>query len=879
MRAYVQPPAPRRLLLLGDLHGDLLTLWDLLRSLGVDPAQPHLPAGTLLVHLGDAIDCSQRHRLPDLLCGLDGSAAALRPEAALGPWSGARIAAITRELEGGEQESQTAARELRSAAAPAPAADAAAAARRAALLGALLAYETLRCLAALDASPAGGGCLMLRGNHENDLLRAAPRWFAEQKRWLRALLGLPAEVWRASAALPGARHMHSLERLAEGRPLLAWLLHAPILAQVGPVLAVHGGPPARLFGAQAAGAGPATAEELCERLDAALAAGPEHPLLREGASLLAPDGPEDDPQRSPELVHGLLQLFGATTLAVGHNPFLGLPRGGWYDTAQPAVAAHLREVLRIGPEGRLLKLDTDRKRQPMGAAWVSLDLATDQLALHSGAGPSLSLGALAPNPCAATAPAAADPGLGAEGLAAEDLTELWAAADSLAGAPVLAGADLVREVAELLRAEPRCLARPLEELAAWLAGDPRAAARWHARLRALRDRADELAERIVAATAGPAQPATEDAAPRLLPFALAAHDEQIGPERFCLDAAVLGALNARGRRGLALRAARGFAEQPVLRALLGSGEPDAEDPPLAEFPLPPAEAAVGRQAAAAYAERMAQEPSALAELFPSLAQCLRTQAMRAPSGAPRAPALPGAAPDAPPTRVPQVGIRALLEANAVALGRSTGAAPGLRQAAPQPDDDGVARGLLRAELDDGAVVFAAVLPGAGGSEDLWVLANGALLAPGARLRALRWNGGPEPPLAVESPSFLPSAARCELYCGLRPEILPLLEARDFGSLARRERGSRAPWAGLPCLFTSPDPAVAAHFHGGRRVLHFSVPAAPLAALLDTEQAVSGLFTLMDTQASAGPLGSRHLFVECVFWGGEALELLWEHRVG
>ena len=339
----------RPLWLLGDLHGRWARLSRALQAAGLIDAsgRARLPAGALLVQVGDVVDHGPDREAPPAL------ELAARQEELRGAGPAPDPRAASRQVEPlallrGPRGWPEALREE----------------EQRALLGALDALRTLRLLRRLEAEAAADGArvVVLLGNHDLDLLRGRPAWCAREKAWLLALLGLEPAAVREHLArgLP--------EQVVTGAaPELAWLAARPLLWAGEGGVALHGGPP-RGWLDQLAGAGVQDLPGLVSWLEAVRAAGLGHPALDEGRSFLSPDGPQDDLAHDPRLVPRFLALCGASWLAVGHSPFLHAPRGRWQDLRDPRLRAPCERPARLGPGGALLKLDTNLKRG--GPAWL-----------------------------------------------------------------------------------------------------------------------------------------------------------------------------------------------------------------------------------------------------------------------------------------------------------------------------------------------------------------------------------------------------------------------------------------------------------------------------------------------------------------------------
>ncbi len=231
--------------------------------------------------------------------------------------------------------------------------------------------ETVRYFMGLESrcNTAGARLVCLVGNHEADLIRGNFCHARRQKIYFLALLGLEAEAIEQHATVGVAPPL--LRTLA---PELAWLLDRPLMALAKGVLAVHGGPVQNLVLVLDA-LGIPDLDTLAQHLEEARDAGYDHPLTREGGSILSP-GPGDDAVRRPALARRMLDLAEAHTLALGHSPFLHYPRGRWVDIDDPAVRTRLETPAFLGREGEIIKLDTDMKRG--GPAWlVSWNSAKD----------------------------------------------------------------------------------------------------------------------------------------------------------------------------------------------------------------------------------------------------------------------------------------------------------------------------------------------------------------------------------------------------------------------------------------------------------------------------------------------------------------------
>ena len=188
--------------------------------------------------------------------------------------------------------------------------------------GAAGTWRVLRGLAMLEreAAQAGSWVIALLGNHETDLLSG--QWsLCPGRAQLAHTLGLPGReglaTWSALAAAPEALDLDFPGALA------TWLASRPMVATIGGVAMVHGGPtPAWLEYL----AGDSCVERALHR--AIEDQGLGHPLFGSGAdSLLAacePGGTEPPVfAGDPGLVRSFLHGLSCTgPLLVGHNPFL-----------------------------------------------------------------------------------------------------------------------------------------------------------------------------------------------------------------------------------------------------------------------------------------------------------------------------------------------------------------------------------------------------------------------------------------------------------------------------------------------------------------------------------------------------------------------------
>ncbi len=348
-----------RVSLLGDVHGCWWRVERLLRRAGwIDPAgRLTPPRGTLLLQVGDLIDRGKEMARQGAIEGETGPPLPDRVRA-LAADAARRVPAPGRL--GGNPVSIMAV-----ATGDLPWPEAMITHQQKLLAHACDSVATLRLFMRLEAGAEAHGSrvVCLVGNHEADLLRGRFCHARRQKIYLLALLGASSD-----AVVAHARHglpPPELERL--GIPELSWLLDRPVLAVGKGLLAVHGGSAGSLLTALDT-LGIRDLEALGGLLDEARRAGYDHPLTEEGTSLLSPGRPEDDPFQRPVLVHRFLELAGASTLAVGHSPFLHFPRGQWVDIDDPEARRLLETPAFLGCHGEILKLDTDMKRG--GPAWL-----------------------------------------------------------------------------------------------------------------------------------------------------------------------------------------------------------------------------------------------------------------------------------------------------------------------------------------------------------------------------------------------------------------------------------------------------------------------------------------------------------------------------
>lgn len=316
---------PRRLVLVGDLHGRFETLRPLLEELGLIDAEGRWCAapGTTLVQVGDLIDVDFSRQPP----GGPGRDVALR-----------HLVETT----------------LATCSLPEDRRDVLLASMDAELVGAVLSWHTITHMMRLEqeAAEAGSQVIVLQGNHEVDLLAGRRQWFPGQKALLAELLGAGDARWK-------------------------WLAERPLIAVAGPVLAMHGGPTAdlsreldRLELTGAAALGP--------WLDERAPADWSDPFYREGGSLVSPNRRHDDFVTEDTLVTAWLLAARCDFLAVGHSPFLASDAHTWLRLDDEEIRARAARVERLGPFGNILKLDTDLKRGAT-AEVVLLDLEAGHL--------------------------------------------------------------------------------------------------------------------------------------------------------------------------------------------------------------------------------------------------------------------------------------------------------------------------------------------------------------------------------------------------------------------------------------------------------------------------------------------------------------------
>lgn len=857
--ALVVLPRPSRLVLLGDLHGrweraqELLRVAEVIDAAGVWCAPP----GTVLVQAGDLID---------------------------GRVTGDRVAASDPE--------------------------------RAALVGAHASWACVQGVMALgrQAREAGGQVVALRGNHEQDLLSGAFRWVAAQKTRLMALAGIsPQELESLRSCPPGRPKRALFAGLAERSPELRFLFELPVLLRCGPVLVVHGGPCRSLLRWLDAAAA-CTAAAVGDVLAQAHAAGPDHPLWVAGDSLLSPDAREDDPVANPGLVFDLLQRLDASLLAVGHSPFLGLQRGGWWDVSDPAVAGHMRRVLRLGPGGRLIKLDADLKRQPAAGAVVLLDFDRGRFGCWEGDGrwrdlltAGETLDTLGGGPAGfdeqkASLDDGADPSGDHAGVDAAALAALTQLLDTVAAQRPPPCAQLMERLraaaAMLLDAEAADLAGIVAHLRAWSCGDAAALERVLAHLDAVRDRAAAVAARLVTELDGAALGA----------FSVEPAEGRVEGRHYRLESLVLAALRAHapalppgplvcvrgGTDGLGRPAVRLGVTWPQLR-------PTPPGPRWLELTLPEDEQADAAAAAVCLAAALRRRGLlALEELEPRLAAALMAPPAPVSSTSPPAASRPwvesGELAPGPRGEPAPPGLHAaaarLVELNAACLAEGPRhlPAPKLASVALSPDRDGHQRGLLRLVLQ-------------GHAEPVWALRtppvsdpSAAASAPGGHLLlaneaflglGLRWRGVPLDAAGAPLPgeqtttdvllSLLPCGV-LRLHTSLRPEVAGILRARDWHALGGHLRRDVAPWSSAPLLFTTPARDAAACFHGAATRLTFEVPSSTLATWLGAGVAHLGLM-LLRRELLTPRWGSAHVVPEVVALGAEGIAALWERRGG
>lgn len=844
------------LYLLGDVHGRWESVGRVLAAAGlVDGAgRPALPARSLLVQVGDLIDCGYREppssellaqRLAAL--ALPGAAALYLPGLPAGPGGEERWGApfpLAALLDG--QPSWPRSR---------------LAAERAALLDALDGLLTLRLFRDLEqaANLAEPRLVCLLGDHECDLLRGGFDCAERARSFLLALAGLPLPLVARHAAvgLPPAELRPWLERSAE----LRWLATRPMLVIARGLAALHGGPPRALVGScDVLGIQDRCA--LAAYLEAARAQGWGHPAFARGRSLLAPDRPEDDVLQDPALLRRFLSLLEVDTLAVGHSPYLHVGKGCWPALASPAARAAIGRPARLGPQGELLKLDTNLRRG--GRAWLLR--GTD--GSHCGSwlalsedGERLELAGTVARTCAARSAAAAGgavPDAPPRGLAAGEL-------DALCN--LLAQREPTRGTAWRARLE-RCLHGLLElgwtELApfalaaraaedgddpagAALAGLEGLLAAAQARLQGLQR---ELAEELARAPAG--------AGPVLL---------LVGPAEQAVGGRLLRLAPAAARLLLA--------ERPELaqgRAVITTGYFAADGCSHVELFCsggPPGSAALPLVA------RLPRWPPAADDLAQAVGRLIAGVGGQCPAGSPAQPAQAGPAPAPPgPVTLAHPGAaeaageplpdgdqtvirllfppgpavedpdeRALLEqwitVNLGALGRSLArATPGPAPPSgplPEATQWELRRVLRRPGDGEGAGRFVVAPSPAGPWQIVLRLPGGTWVHalspdPGCRFQALqevagKREAGPASPQLLDQARFLLDLLDRDplvLYSAASATVEALLRLGELEALGRDE-AERPPWQRGRYLFLSPNPASLGEFFHKQRLLRFIVP--------------------------------------------------------
>ena len=787
-RAVVCRPVPGRLVMLGDIHARPAALRRLLRRaglLGPDDEWCGEP-GSILVQAGDLIDISVR------LLRLGGAGRGAK-EGGEGPGEDAlesglaRLAepSITRLAQGGGSERRAADALSRVLGPPRSWSHARTRRSRLDLLAALRSLECLELLLRLQvrAREVGSEVLILRGNHEQDLLRGSFRWFAGQKEMLLLLMGADPLDLSSLGEQPPQERASLLEGLARCVPLLGRLSALPVIARVGRIAVVHGGPPARLI-RRLEVERIRDLDGLRDLLQAGLDAGPDHPLWDEGKSLLSPDGLEDDPVAFPLLVLRFLEVLEADLLVLGHSPFLGFPRGVWQDTGRPEVRVHLRSMLRLGPAGRILKLDGDLKRQEGGGGVVYAHFVQGRLdalgpegsrrsllypgeGLHGlGGGP----GALRTELLEQEELETARPWQEQVGVDAAEVEQLWELLAALGmeeagGSPRLMDhqelAELRRRLVLLLRAGACDLSLALQCLRGRLAGQRGGLVPLLRHIGVLEERIEELGHRTRAAAAR---------ARELHAFHLSTRDRRVDGLCYHLEELVLELLyQGREEPGpggggahmpvlVALRALPGHGRGLRVEAVAMVGGPGTRARPVREeLPCVPAVAEAGPgcgpgrgsdcqdELLAALERRICDRgQTELASLAPELHEALSgSMAEDRPTDRPCAkppPSSPepdagGLQPSSASTPAPPLprhlldAARTLVAKNGPALAEGY-LGPGpfeLAELSREADRDGVSRGLLRLRLKGRErPLYAALLPHMGGA-GLLLLVNDAFL--------------------------------------------------------------------------------------------------------------------------------------------------------
>lgn len=851
------------IVVLGDLHGRWDAALPALRAAGVlagDDDRFALPPGALFVQLGDALDLGfteEGDPRGDAL--VDRFAPLVREALAAARLADADRGALLAALEP-----------------PGPARDDfACALARHDLVGAALAFLTIRALMRLEAEAAGAGAraVTLLGNHEIDLLSGRLLWFARQKRLLLRLAGLPAPE-EIVAALRAAPDREAARTLLAPAPELAWLVGLPLAARAGPLLLVHGGPTRA-----------ASEELLARRIDSppALAAWLEEkarapftaPFFAEGASIFSPGRAADDFVGDPALPAPWLFAARADFLAVGHSPFLGFAAGRWLDLDEPAVRERTRRIARLGRGANVLKLDTDLKRGSRAEA-LRLDRRAgrlDAVSADGGARPLLAPGEPLATPrggwrvleVARRVLAAVDAhrppllrDLAEPGLDAREHERIFEALERLARAHGAdAAAEARRHVVFLLRAGPADLRHAARWLLAWEAGEQAGRLALAAHRRAVEDRIEALARTARGADGG---------ALRVL---LDPRSREVEGASYRLLEPVL----ERARR------ARREAGEPALPAI------------AAELVLSQGEPAVALAAFDARGRRAGDELLALPPDAPRTFEALEVlarEALRradppgdavaaAPIAAPEAAArAPEAAPAGEPAVVPRRALERLFEINAAALGVALRASDCARVAHDGPLRPGWfeirgpwrrLRGLLTPErlllLADTAFLDPAAAPGA-----VRLSADGEVVGEVAAAQALLPFLGERDPVA--------------LYAQLKPEVLACLAAGEPERLGAglEVRGAAAPWQRGCYIFTTPSATAARTFapHNGVAA-RFDVPRRVLESWLALGLASLGIMIADagDTLDPAARLGARDAALEVTAIGQEGAAALWQWR--
>jgi len=780
---------------------------------------------------------------------------------------------------------------------------------RQALFGALASWRCLRGLVGLraEARRAGGCVVVLRGNHEQDLLSGVFRWHGAQKELLLALEGVsPAQVSSLRTCSPGPAKQALWRRWAGRSHALRFVAELPVLLRVGPLLITHGGPCSSLL-RWLDGVGDPTWASVVQALGEAYAVGPDHPLWAEGDSLLSPDRPDDDPVAHPDLALDLLRRADARVLAVGHSPFVGLPRSGWWDVQDQRVSAHLRQVQRLGPDGRLIKLDADLKRQPDGGAVTVLDAPagklgwldqtghwTDLLLPGETLGPNcegLAMGPIGrdgmePSPCP-------------QGVDALAVTELFAVLD-LAGAqePPVPAALLERlraATALLLQAEAAHLGDVVLHLRAWLSGDAAALRRTLDHVAAIDARIDRLAEQAL----------ERGRCATVVAFAVASAERSVRGRHYRLEGPVLQRTarlaSSRGLERLivCLRGAAGGVGQAVIR--LGARWPSPagadEEPLWLELPTPAESADAAQLAAEAMGAALRRDGlealgglastrvRALAGLRPAGSE---GGAAERPAGAPTSAVATRSKPGQLASPLAEAcGELLRLNATALAQGSRRLVRPRLGAALPHVDVDGQRRDLIRLELQGErepvwAVRLCPVLPLETAPGGHLLLVNEAFLGLDRKWSALPLDEGGQP-LSGQACSVhelllghMP-AGSLRLYASLRPQVERILRAGDWDALGHRAERARAPWDDGPRLFVTPSRAAAACFHEGRRVHCFRLECATVRRWVRQGWAHLGLMLLLQARLQPPLWGSQHLAPELAMLAAEGVAALWATR--